>query len=163
MDTYRLHPALLDMATGSAMFLIKGNEATGYLYVPISYGSISISGQLPASCYAYVRSKTGASIESPIATFDISILDREGNGVVEIGDFSVRQIRDVSLLESASPAASAEPESIRSLTQSKRRDAATVVMAISSEEGVRAFERVLANPRAFQRRRLSVRLLRVHR
>ncbi len=92
------------------MFLIKGNEATGYLYVPISYGSISISGPLPASCYAYVRSKAGTSIDNPIATFDVSILDRNGNCIVEVRDFSVRQIRDVSLLESASPATSAEPE-----------------------------------------------------
>ena len=31
-NTYQLHPALLDMATGSAMFLIKRNEAAGHLY-----------------------------------------------------------------------------------------------------------------------------------
>ena len=99
IETYRLHPALLDMATGSAMFLIKGNEAAGYLYVPVAYGSLMIHGPLPAVCYAYVKSKSGAAIESPIATFDVYVLDPEGNVIVEVRDFSVRQIHDVSLLE----------------------------------------------------------------
>ena len=82
VGTYRLHPALLDMATGSAMFLIKGSDTAGYLYVPISYGRVSVSGQLPPTCYAYVRSKAGASIENPVAAFDVAILDREGNAIV---------------------------------------------------------------------------------
>ncbi len=93
-ETYRLHPALLDMATGSAMFLIKGNEQAGYLYVPVSYGSVMIHGPIPAACLAYVKSKSGAAIESPIATFDVYVLDPEGNVVVEVRDFSVRQIRE---------------------------------------------------------------------
>jgi thioesterase domain-containing protein/aryl carrier-like protein len=147
MDTYRLHPALLDMATGSAMFLIKGNEAAGYLYVPISYGSISISGPLPASCYAYVRGKAGTSIDNPIATFDISILDRDGNGIVEVRDFSVRQIRDVSLLEITSPATNTEPENDPEFDAIEARESLQKSYGISSDEGVRAFERVIASPR----------------
>jgi acyl transferase domain-containing protein len=143
--TYRLHPALLDMATGSAMFLIKGNEVSGYLYVPISYGSVSISGPLPASCYAYVRSKTGTSIDSPIATFDVSILDRDGNCVVEIQDFSIRQIRDVSLLESASPATSAGPENAPEFGAVEANETVQTSYGISSDEGIRAFERVVAS------------------
>ena len=161
-DTYRLHPAMLDMATGSAMFLIKGNEAAGYLYVPISYGSISISGPLPASCYSYIRGKAGTSIDSPIATFDISILDRDGNVIVEIRDFSVRQIRDVSLLENTSPADSIEPES------------APEFDAIEAHETVQASYGYLVGGRwsgfrtryryspPFQRRRLSIRFCCVH-
>jgi acyl transferase domain-containing protein/thioesterase domain-containing protein len=147
MDTYQLHPALLDMATGSAMFLIKGNEAAGYLYVPISYGSISISGPLPASCYAYVRGKAGTSIENPIATFDISILDRNGNGIAEVRDFSVRQIRDVSLLEITSPATGTEPENAPEFDAIEAHEALQKSYGISSDEGVQAFEHVIASPR----------------
>jgi acyl transferase domain-containing protein/thioesterase domain-containing protein len=146
VDTYKLHPALLDMATGSAMFLIKGNEAAGYLYVPISYGSILISGPLPAACYSYVRSKAGASIESPIATFDVSLLDREGNAIVEIRDFSVRQIRDVGLLEAANPVLSAELGTTQEFESIEGYETAQSPNAISSQQGSRAFERVLANP-----------------
>ena len=141
VDTCRLHPALLDMATGSAMFLIKGNEAAKYLYVPVSYGRIAIFRPLPAICYAYARAKSGASIESPLATFDISILDREGNVVLEIGDFAVRQIRDLSLLESKS-GESVGPEELEVQQTPRLYD------AISSQEGARAFEHVLANPPA---------------
>jgi acyl transferase domain-containing protein/thioesterase domain-containing protein len=144
LDTYRLHPSLLDMATGSAMFLIKGNEAGDYLYVPISYGNISISGPLPATCYAYARSKSGASIESPIATFDVSVMDREGNAIVEIRDFSVRQIRDISLLEGVNSVLDTDLESTQEFEAIEAHEPAESRDAISSEEGGRAFERVLA-------------------
>ena len=137
VGTYRLHPALLDMATGSAMFLIKGNETAGYLYVPISYGRVYVSGQLPPTCYAYIRSKAGASIENPVATFDVTILDREGNAIVEISDFSVRQVRDLSLLESAK---SGIVSDLTDREMIRRTD------AITSEEGSRVFARILANP-----------------
>ncbi|MFZ0677279.1 SDR family NAD(P)-dependent oxidoreductase [Candidatus Binatus sp.] len=141
VDTYRLHPALLDMATGSAMFLIKGNDAAKYLYVPVSYGSVAIFGKLPAAAYAYARAKSGASIESPFATFDISILDRDGKVIVQIGDFAVRQIRDLSLLEStAEDAVEVEEDEEQPFPKRYR--------AISSDEGARAFERVLASPPA---------------
>ncbi|MGC2491227.1 SDR family NAD(P)-dependent oxidoreductase [Candidatus Binatus sp.] len=148
VDTYRLHPALLDMASGSAMLLIQGNEKTGYLYVPMSYGSVSISGLLPATCYAYVRSKTGVSIESSIATFDVSILDMEGNTIVEIRDFSVRQIRDVSILESEQEGVGTELEDTHKFEAINQHEMEQPSDAISSEEGARAFEHVLRNPRS---------------
>jgi acyl transferase domain-containing protein len=140
-DTYRLHPALLDMATGSAMFLIAGNETAKHLYVPVSYGSVKIFGPLPAACYSYVRAKSGASIDSPLATFDISILDREGKVVVEIGEFAVRQIRDLSLLESAT-------DEIVRADGDERQPASQMSDGISSQEGAAAFERLIANSSA---------------
>ena len=129
------------MATGSAMFLIDGNEDAKYLYVPVSYGSITLFGNLPATCYAYARAKSGASIDSPLATFDISILDREGYVVAEIGDFAVRQIRDLSLLENTSG-------ELAQVEESEGHQSPQQYESISSIEGARAFERVLANPLA---------------
>ena len=139
VDTYLLHPALLDMATGSAMFLIDDNHDAKYLYVPVSYGSITLFGNLPAICYAYARAKSGDSIDSPLATFDISILDREGYVVAEIADFAVRQIRDLSLLESTSG-------ELAKVEESEGQHSRQHYESISSIEGARAFERVLANP-----------------
>ena len=140
-DTYRLHPALLDMATGSAMFLIAGNETAKHLYVPVSYGSVKIYGPLPAACFSYARAKSGASIDSPLATFDVSILDREGNVIVEIGDFAVRQIRDLSLLESTA-------DELGRADGDERQPAPQVSDGISSDEGARAFEHLIANSSA---------------
>ncbi|MGA6974722.1 MAG: polyketide synthase dehydratase domain-containing protein, partial [Candidatus Binatus sp.] len=147
VDTYRLHPALLDMATGSAMLLIKGNEENGYLYVPISYGNVTISGPLQASCYAYVRSKAGASIESPIATFDVSIMDGNGKTIVEVRDFSVRQIRDLALLEGSNTVPVKELENSQDLEVAEAAASSKLPDAISSEEGREAFERIIANQR----------------
>ncbi|MBF6571305.1 MAG: KR domain-containing protein [Candidatus Binataceae bacterium] len=146
MDMYRLHPALLDMATGSAMALIKGNRAPGYLYVPISYGKISIAGPLPATCYAYLRTRSGASIEAPIATFDITILDWEGNVVVEISEFSVRQIRELSTLASIKPVAAANLDDLQASAANRAAGVAQLSDAITSAEGSQAFARLLAAP-----------------
>ncbi|MGA9725840.1 MAG: SDR family NAD(P)-dependent oxidoreductase, partial [Candidatus Binatus sp.] len=147
VDTYQLHPALLDMVTGSAMFLIKGNEVAGHLYVPISYGSIVISSPLPATCYAHVRSQAGTSIESPIATFDVTAMDLDGNAIIEIRDFSVRQIPEVSLLESSSPVVSIELVNTQEFDRSEAYETVESPNACSSKEGAQAFERVLANVR----------------
>jgi acyl transferase domain-containing protein/thioesterase domain-containing protein/acyl carrier protein len=138
VDTYSLHPALLDMATGSALFLINGNEATKYLYVPVSYGSVAMFGKLPATCYAYARVKSGASIDSPLATFDISILDVQGNVVAEIADFAVRQIRDLSLLESTRV-------ELTGAEELEEQRSPQLSDAISSQEGARAFHQIIAN------------------
>src|SRR3984957_8251881 len=138
VDTYHLHPSLLDMATGSAMFLIDGNEDAKYLYVPVSYGSVMLFDDLQATCYAYARAKSGASIDSPLATFDISILDREGCVVAEIGDFAVRQLRDLSLLESTSA-------EFAKVEENEGQQSPQQYESISSIEGARTFERVLAN------------------
>ncbi|MHB8383560.1 MAG: type I polyketide synthase [Candidatus Binataceae bacterium] len=148
VHTYRLHPALLDMATGSAMFLIDGNEAAGHLYVPISYGAILISGPLPTTCYAYIRAKAGASIENPIATFDVTIMDRDGNGIIEISDFSVRQVRELSLLDRADPASASDMAKHQGIDEIHEGQSAQPADAISSQEGGRAFERIFGNSHA---------------
>ena len=100
LATYTLHSLLLDMATGSAMFLIPGYEDLYYLYVPVAYGSILVQGSLPAKCYGHIRAKEDVSSDGSIATFDISILDEQGNLLVDIQDFSLQQIRDPALVES---------------------------------------------------------------
>ena len=74
LTSYRLHPAILDMASGSAMFLIPGYDKIDYLYVPVAYGSLSIRGALPARCYAHIRAKGEMDSHSSIASFDITVL-----------------------------------------------------------------------------------------
>jgi acyl transferase domain-containing protein/thioesterase domain-containing protein/acyl carrier protein len=97
---YKLHPALFDMATGAAMFLITGYESADKLYVPMSYDSLVVHGALPRRCYSHIRARTPVSAESLVASFDISILDESGVVVVEAENFSLNQIRDPSVLVS---------------------------------------------------------------
>ncbi|HXD90745.1 MAG TPA: SDR family NAD(P)-dependent oxidoreductase, partial [Candidatus Binataceae bacterium] len=107
LAVYRFHPALADMATGSALFLIGGYDSVDSLYVPIGYERITLYGALPAKCYSHIRSRSRVTIEDPIATFDLTIADEAGNVVAEIENFSLRQVRDPASLER--PVASRNP------------------------------------------------------
>ena len=143
LETYHVHPALLDMATGSAMFLIPGYDRLEYLYVPVSYGSITIRGPLPARCYAYIRAKEGLNSDSAVATFDISILDESGSVIVEIRDYALQQIRDPAVLDRGKRTAGQHvPEASRALSGDGA--ASESADSISSQQGVQAFERLLS-------------------
>ena len=149
LAAYALHPAILDMATGSAMFLISGYEDLNYLYVPVAYGSVLIQGSLPAKCYGHIRAKDDAGANGSIATFDISILDEHGNLLVDIQDFSLQQIRDPALLESGHWKAGARTaKRIRIPGIGDDRAGIGPVDSITSRQGIDAFHSVLAAARA---------------
>jgi acyl transferase domain-containing protein/thioesterase domain-containing protein/acyl carrier protein len=94
LDRHRLHPALLDMATGGAQALTPGFDPGNDFYVPFSYGRLRLWGVLPARVYSHVR------LKGP-ATFDATLTDESGNVVCEILDFVMRPF-DRSRLNAAS-------------------------------------------------------------
>lgn len=145
LANYRIHPGLLDMATGSAMLLIDGYESTDRFYVPISYRSIVLFRSLPAKCYSHVRAKPGATAEAAIVSFDINIFDQSGNVIAEIRDFSLRAVAASSVLGDH-PAGSDRKFTAHKLggaLQTAKRS----IDSIDSDQGIRAFARILADPR----------------
>jgi acyl transferase domain-containing protein/thioesterase domain-containing protein len=141
-SSYRIHPALLDMATGAAMFLIPDYASAGHLYVPAWYGSITLYGDLPAKCYSHISLKRSASADSALAAFDIVITNESGDPVIQIVDFLLREVRDPATLAAGTSRRGvvARPANLRSIA------ATTVADGISNAEGVAAFHRVLAAP-----------------
>ena len=59
LEQYKLHPALLDMATGGAHALISGREKLKDFYVPLSYGKARINAPLPAKLFSHIRVREG--------------------------------------------------------------------------------------------------------
>ena len=53
----RMHPALLDMATGAALYLTEDYEHSDDLFLPISYKKISVYRTIPARFYSHIRSR----------------------------------------------------------------------------------------------------------
>jgi len=88
---YLLHPALLDLATGWAMQLIKGYQPT-HLWVPVSYGSIKVFKPLPPHIFSWVRNAADNTIDAPFANFNITICDENGDICLEISDFSIKRL-----------------------------------------------------------------------
>jgi len=91
---YRMHPALLDLATGVSLYLIKEYEDTDDLFLPISYKRLRLYSSLPAKFFSHIRWREQSAQRGPVATFDITVFDAEGYVRVEIEGFSMRRIED---------------------------------------------------------------------
>ena len=89
---YRLHPALMDIATGFAMDLIPGYSADEGLWVPISYGRVVVHRNLPARIYSHVRIDPAQKSGTGFATFDVTLMDESGNVLVHIERFTIKQM-----------------------------------------------------------------------
>ena len=88
---YRLHPSVMDIATGFAMELIPGYAADGGLWVPISYGRVVVHRNLPARIYSHVRLDP-AQPGTGFAAFDVTLMDESGNVLVQIERFTIKQM-----------------------------------------------------------------------
>ena len=98
LTTYRLHPALLDAATGSAMFAIPDYDRTEDLYVPVSYRRLRLYADLPRRCWCHIRWPQDNSIGKEVARFDITITDDDGAVIAEIEEFTLRRLQSTAIL-----------------------------------------------------------------
>ncbi len=126
---FSLHPALMDVAVGAAMFLIPGYDRPGDLLLPFAYKRLTLYGKLPARFYSHVR--THRDTGSDLIVFDVTLADENGDVLAEIEEFTVKRLRsvaDLSQLETASV-----PWTVPSTDDS----AAT---GIPTKEGLEAFQ-----------------------
>jgi acyl transferase domain-containing protein/thioesterase domain-containing protein len=137
LEAFRLHPAMLDMATGGAQRLIPGFDQTRDFYVPFSYGRLVLRRALPPSLFSHVRyRKTGGD---GLATFDVTIYDLDGVEIADIAGFVMKRLTDASVLRGEDH----PPESIGRQPQRVSRLGAVVQSGILPAEGMNAFARVL--------------------
>lgn len=92
VSIHLLHPALLDMATGSALYLTENYRNCDDLFLPISYKSIRIYRSLPAKFYSHVRSRHQYNARRDVETFDLTIFDEKGQVLVEVEAFGTRRM-----------------------------------------------------------------------
>jgi acyl transferase domain-containing protein len=144
--TLALHPALLDVAASFACFLIG---RTGYL--PLAYGAVRAYAPLPARIYSYARWDAELPPDAPTITFAIVIADDAGQRLVEIEDFTLIDERVLSHDQPATvqsqPAQADRYDQIIAQTAGVPGSAAR---AISPDEGVAAFQRVLCRSKLAQ-------------
>jgi acyl transferase domain-containing protein len=91
---YHLHPALLDLATGAALYLIEQYGQSESVYLPMSYSRARVFRSLPAAFFCHIRSRQRNEAGHDVATFDLTLLDEQGKVFAEIEGFSMRLIRD---------------------------------------------------------------------
>lgn len=150
---WKLHPALLDIATGWAMRLIPG-WSSAHLWVPISYDKMRVYGDLPARVVSYIRGYDDNRADAPTAKFDIILQDETGGTVAEVKGFSLHQLDGAPNFKQAPDAHGIEYieasrtqlETNRTLSPAEERLQAALSRGIKPHEGADAFLRVLSQP-----------------
>ena len=150
LEAYRMHPALLDMATACAEALVPGFDESRDFYVPLSYTRLTMFAPLTAKIRSHVRLAESDFDPSEIVVFDVTITDEAGKVLVDIGEFMMTRVADVSQLQDAGtrathrrahanfdppPAPAEPPPLVQGLDE-----------AITSEEGLEALDRILSGP-----------------
>ncbi|BAZ70869.1 beta-ketoacyl synthase (plasmid) [Fischerella sp. NIES-4106] len=88
INSYQLHPALLDTATG--YFGVKDKSP----HLPFSYKRLRIKKPLPTKIYSYVRATEKKQNQTETQKFNITILDEQGTELVEIEEYTQIRINE---------------------------------------------------------------------
>ncbi|WP_300585178.1 type I polyketide synthase [Marivita sp.] len=143
-----LHPGLLDIATGWAMELIDGYRADK-LWVPVSYDNVRVYHRLPERVVSWVRSSGSNRNADETASFDITIAMPDGTVCIEIQDFSIKRLSDMSALSAPVKVSASEFEpadfskSKQPLSPAEERFQHNLSQGILPEAGADAFLRAL--------------------
>ena len=144
--TFALHPALLDLATGYAMDLIEGYDASR-LWVPVGYESVRVHRPLPPRIRSWARVHGGASQASDFAHFDLVLTDLDGTVAVEIHRFTIKKL-DGGLDLTQRAAQPAPGELVREETGARELTPAEEQLKRNLEQGILASEGLDALSRA---------------
>lgn len=150
LETFRLHPSLMDMATACAEALAPGFDPAADFYVPLAYTTLRMFAPLPARIHSHVRLVPSDFDPKEIIVFDVTITDETGRVLVDIGEFMMTRVADTAQLQDAGsrtgtrrahanfeppPAPAEPPPLVQGLDE-----------AISSVEGLKALELIIAGP-----------------
>ncbi|WP_033419184.1 type I polyketide synthase [Pseudorhodobacter ferrugineus] len=141
---WRLHPALMDLATGWAMGLIDG-YAPDHLWVPMSYASVRVYAPLPARITSWVRNAAPNRATDATAVFDVTLADPSGKVCVEIHGFTIRRLDGALSFTAPDPRElTFDDDAQKQLSPAEERLAHTLSQGIRPDEGAQAFARALS-------------------
>ncbi|MFI2312278.1 short-chain dehydrogenase [Streptomyces sp. CB00072] len=91
-DDYFLHPALLDTLINAPNSLYDEDR----LYLPLSYGTLTVHAPLPARVLAYFR-KRPTSVEGKLYAFDVTVSDPAGRVVLTVENYCIKSAAGLDL------------------------------------------------------------------
>jgi len=140
LQSFDLHPALLDSATA---FAIKW-AAKGGAYLPFGYNNIVVTRPLPAKVYSYARFEPATNAGQELISFDLLIMDEQGNELVRIEGYNLKRVPD-AFLNPAKDGALAPVQSrpVPATVPAKQKKHDLTTERILPLEGVEVFRRVL--------------------
>jgi acyl transferase domain-containing protein/thioesterase domain-containing protein/acyl carrier protein len=138
IETWPVHPALLDLATGSALYLIQGYEQAQTLYLPLSYKRITLYRPLPARLYSHIRCRQENTTQREIATFSFTLLDPDGQVLGEVDEFVMRRM--ASTADNLAPILRPRATAVDSEPVGSMLDE-----GMAPADGLRAFDQILSS------------------
>ena len=141
-DGFRLHPGLMDIATGFGLPLVEGYRPDQF-WVPLSYGRVRVHGPLPTEVVSWIRSAEDNTGQSQTARFDITVATPDGRVLVEVEGFVVHRMSGGQVF--ASGAAAGAQAAGRNLSPGEARLRNFVEQGIPPEDGAEMFYRVMAS------------------
>jgi len=94
---YILHPAIMDMATGTAQSLNPDYDPVNDLYIPISYSHITVYKRLAQKMYSHVVYSAAEGQGSQTSIFDVVITNDKGEVLVMVNQFIMKRVDPVVL------------------------------------------------------------------
>ncbi|WP_217224197.1 SDR family NAD(P)-dependent oxidoreductase [Streptomyces anulatus] len=92
LDGYHLHPALLDTLINAPNNLYDEDR----LYLPLSYGKLTVHAPLPARVVAHLR-KRPTSVEGRLYAFDVTVADPAGRVVLTVENYCIKSADGLDL------------------------------------------------------------------
>lgn len=139
---FNIHPSLLDVATGSVRLASKRN------FLPVSYEKLIVKQKLPEKIYASMTFRDEYNAPNEIITCDIDILDGKGVQIIEIKNFSMRQVsaENSENIKNRSRNLSSFTEETQGYNSLINLSNSSNIMdsGLTSAEGIKAFENILS-------------------
>jgi len=143
LDDYKIHPAMLDMATGCAQFLMQSFAAEEDFYVPVAYQKAIFLGDMPPRFVSYIK-LVDDSIPG-FVSFDVCLLDPSGRIFMDISGFSMKQVDIEFIALQADTVPPSEASEYRSAQNNQSSLLEKILHeAILPAEGLAAFETVMS-------------------
>lgn len=144
LESFALHPGLLDLATGFGLALIGGYEPGAHLWVPLSYAGVAVHGPLPSRIVSHVRSAEGNDVARDLAEFDLTLADEQGRVLLEVRRLVFKRLARSQALGAGLPPASAAA-GLEHASAAEKLFLETFEAGIRTAEGTAALERILTS------------------
>jgi len=139
LEDYHLHPGLLDSATSFLLGFINKTR----LYIPLSYESLAIYGKLPRRVYSYSKYLDSHSPQDDLASFDIQIMDEQGNVLLDIRNYTMVAVSDSVATRISDSDGKQQRMDIDSLLRPSSQGNGAKAAGILPEEGQAIFGKLL--------------------
>jgi acyl transferase domain-containing protein len=135
IDSYKLHPALMDTATSFHLERLEEEE----VYAPFYYKNVRIKAPLPHKVYSYVAYPESKNPDKNALEFSVSIMDEKGVEVASIEKYIVVKVAEKQIMSTAGKSSASQAATAK--MSSKETD--ILGNGILPEEGVEVFKRII--------------------